>query len=443
MGLADFLATAGNHTAIGQIAQAFGGKTDHQREVDDFINKQLPTIADSINKASTRDDVVKGMQALIGSGLKVGIPPNALEKISGMLVQPALQGLQKSEVDKIVAEHAGNPGTPAQPRPQGVEGPLNAQGDFIAAQPPQPEKPYTQNDQVKLANAIGANAAGYSSLQQVPSENTKREAETGALTSRQRMLDALSAEPIAGSPGVSLRGLAQFPSLAQAVPQREMSNSAQEVANEKNLLASQAATDRANNAAAGLDLRRQALELQQQKANGENALTANQKMLQEDKLRGELAKDSQGFKQVRDSYNRIKTSGQNPSPAGDLSMLYNYMKMLDPGSVVRESEFRSAQSAKPLLERVGISWNSVSSLWSGNKMTPGQRKDFLNRANQLYQTEAQQQNQRINETKRVATSYGLDPSRVIIDQGAVSAGNDAGVIKLRRNPQTGKLEPAQ
>src|SRR5690349_9783681 len=125
MGLADFFATAGEHTGIGQIAQALGGKTDRQRELDDFINNQLPTIADSINKASTRNDVVKGMQALIGSGLKVGIPPNALEKISGMLVQPAMQGLQQNEIDALTRDYAPQP---AQPRPeiQGkpVEGPL-------------------------------------------------------------------------------------------------------------------------------------------------------------------------------------------------------------------------------------------------------------------------------------------------------------------------------
>jgi hypothetical protein len=119
--------------------------------------------------------------------------------------------------------------------------------------------------------------------------------------------------------------------------------------------------------------------------------------------------------------NRIQASATNPSPAGDLSMVYNYMKMLDPGSVVRESEFASAAAAKPMLERLGLSWDAVGSVWSGKKLTPGQRQDFLNRANQLYQTEAKQHEQRVNETRRMATGFGVNPDLIISDMGAQPA----------------------
>jgi len=434
MGLADFFATAGEHTGIGQIAQALGGKTDRQRELDDFINNQLPTIADSINKASTRNDVVKGMQALIGSGLKVGIPADKLGKISEMLVQPALQGLQQNERDSLLRDYGPKA---AEPRPPGVEGPLTEKGNFI--DPQQARNPLAEPEgALRVIKAFGVNKPeDVRHILEAPGEiqakqlgNKKAELGLNQEQARETAIQGLSTEPM--QPGLpSTQAVARInpAGLSQFLPARERPDDPL-LEERRGLLTAE--TNAANARADRLS--------QPPTSPGEKELTPYQKLQEEARLRDKFEADSKGFKQVRDSYNRIKTSGQNPSPAGDLSMLYNYMKMLDPGSVVRESEFRAAQTAKPLLERLGLSWNSVSSAWSGKKLTDNQRRDFLNRANQLYQSEAQQHAQRVKEVSRVAQSSGVDPSRVVMDQGAAG---DTGVIKLRRNPQTGKLEPAQ
>jgi hypothetical protein len=103
------------------------------------------------------------------------------------------------------------------------------------------------------------------------------------------------------------------------------------------------------------------------------------------------------FQSVVSAFGRIEASASNPSAAGDLALIFNYMKMLDPGSVVRESEFRTAQDAKAWLyniqqrERDGESFNIpnfvrtwIEKASKGTMLIPSQREDFVNRAAALY-----------------------------------------------------------
>ena len=53
----------------------------------------------------------------------------------------------------------------------------------------------------------------------------------------------------------------------------------------------------------------------------------------EDKLRDDFRSESKEFVKVRDAYGRILST--DASAAGDLALIFNYMKILDPGSVVR------------------------------------------------------------------------------------------------------------
>ena len=47
------------------------------------------------------------------------------------------------------------------------------------------------------------------------------------------------------------------------------------------------------------------------------------------------------FGDVQSAYGKVSEAAKGNSPASDLSMLYSYAKLLDPGSVVRESEFQT------------------------------------------------------------------------------------------------------
>lgn len=132
---------------------------------------------------------------------------------------------------------------------------------------------------------------------------------------------------------------------------------------------------------------------------------------QENALRDEYQRGARLFDVTNDAYSKISSVPE--SPAGDLSMLYNYMKMLDPNSVVRESEFRVAGTARPLLENLGLSWDRINSVWAGNRMTTGQRSDFLKSAKDVYNSALNNQIQRDTQYTDLANSYNLNSDRVV------------------------------
>lgn len=161
------------------------------------------------------------------------------------------------------------------------------------------------------------------------------------------------------------------------------------------------------------------------KANRNNAL---ENALRDD-YRGAI-KDIQ-YPTLAASIERIQASAENPSPAGDLSMIFNYMKLLDPGSVVRETEFRTAETAKPLLERVGLSWNAVRNVWEGKRLTESQRADFLNRALAVYEPIERMKQDVDRQYAKLADDHDIESSRVVISARPGAARSAAGSVPMR------------
>jgi hypothetical protein len=129
-------------------------------------------------------------------------------------------------------------------------------------------------------------------------------------------------------------------------------------------------------------------------------------------LRKEFIGQSKDFVQVRDSFKRIEASSKNPSPAGDLALIFNYMKMLDPGSVVRESEFATAASTGAYGERIKA---AVGKVMSGERLSDVMRKDFVDRSQMLYNKQLESHGKLKDEYDRISKGLGVEPSNVIID----------------------------
>jgi len=132
----------------------------------------------------------------------------------------------------------------------------------------------------------------------------------------------------------------------------------------------------------------------------------------ENKMSKDFMKGSGVFVDTRDAYSRIRVSAQDPSAAGDLSMIFNYMKMLDPGSTVREGEFATAQNAAGVPERVRAFYANIM---TGERMTPPQRNDFLNRAQKIYDTILANHEKFEKQWTQRAEDAKVDPSDVVID----------------------------
>lgn len=135
----------------------------------------------------------------------------------------------------------------------------------------------------------------------------------------------------------------------------------------------------------------------------------------EQKLRKEYTSLSKEFIKQRDGFTRVQASAQDPSAAGDLALIFNFMKVLDPGSVVRESEFRTAADAGALTDRVAQ--NAYDRIITGRRLAPNQRDDFVNRAGIIFQSAEAQHEQRTGEFTRISNSAGFDPQNVVISLG--------------------------
>jgi hypothetical protein len=143
------------------------------------------------------------------------------------------------------------------------------------------------------------------------------------------------------------------------------------------------------------------------------------------KLRKEYMTDAKEFMKVRDAYGRIKASASDPSPAGDLALIFNYMKVLDPGSVVRESEFATAAGAKSALETAEESggivpnfvYGAVNRLLTGQKLLSNQRNDFVSRGEKLFNSAVSQHDKRKKTSTDIAKRWKIDPQDVVVDIG--------------------------
>lgn len=129
----------------------------------------------------------------------------------------------------------------------------------------------------------------------------------------------------------------------------------------------------------------------------------------------DLRNDFQGlpttkaFREVQTAYDQINYALSNPSAANDLAAATKFMKLLDPGSVVRESELAMAMAATGKLDRLSNYFNMLS---TGQKLTPQQRKDFYASARGLYEAASNRYNELATEFRGMAQDYQLNPDRI-------------------------------
>ena len=135
-------------------------------------------------------------------------------------------------------------------------------------------------------------------------------------------------------------------------------------------------------------------------------------------LASELRKERAGLpttkatQEVVAAYGRVQEAAKNPSAAGDLALIFNYMKMLDPGSTVREGEFANAQNAGGIPDRVQSYYNS---LLNGERLSPDQRADFLNKASGQYKSQMNVQRRVDDQYSTLAGKAGVSREDVIVD----------------------------
>lgn len=131
------------------------------------------------------------------------------------------------------------------------------------------------------------------------------------------------------------------------------------------------------------------------------------------KLRKEYTSVSKTFADQNEAFQRLQSAGSEPSAAGDLALIFGYMRLLDPASTVREGEFATAAKAGGVDDRVRGLYNSIR---DGERLSESQRADFLDRAGRLFESASRINDNRVKEFTRLSNEFGIDPSLVIFDR---------------------------
>jgi hypothetical protein len=130
-------------------------------------------------------------------------------------------------------------------------------------------------------------------------------------------------------------------------------------------------------------------------------------------LRDEFEDRSKSFIKIRDAYSQVRDalSGDITAPA-TLAGATKFMKMLDPESVVRESELNMALKSTGLMDRFMNLHNTVS---KGQVLTPTQAQEIQRIAGVLYQTAEAAQKKTSDYYTALANDYKLDAKRIVRD----------------------------
>jgi len=146
------------------------------------------------------------------------------------------------------------------------------------------------------------------------------------------------------------------------------------------------------------------------------------------KIRSEIAKASVDFNKQEGAWIRVQASAEDPSPAGDLALIFNFMKVLDPGSTVREGEFAQVGAAGNLptqAQRMYEQWAT------GQKLTVEQRKDVTGRAKKLFTAASALNKRNIAKFISIGKQFGVKRENLL---GAEKQ-ESAQVIKFNKQGQ--------
>lgn len=129
-------------------------------------------------------------------------------------------------------------------------------------------------------------------------------------------------------------------------------------------------------------------------------------------LRSEYNSQSAVNNQRLTAFKIVESTGTNPAPtaSSDMSLVYSYMRLLDPGSMVKEGEYAMAENARGVPESIR---NQYNKLIDGERLTPEQRKNMVAEGRNIAKTTYAMQREIDDRYSNLAKTYGIDENMVI------------------------------
>lgn len=120
------------------------------------------------------------------------------------------------------------------------------------------------------------------------------------------------------------------------------------------------------------------------------------------------------FKDTAASYNQVRTLSSRPKPTStdDIALIFSFMKMLDPGSVVREGEFALVGQAAGVPDRVLM---QISAAKVGKGLTPSIRTRLSETAAEILLTRRAAYDVQSANYRQIAKDIGARPDLLVED----------------------------
>jgi len=131
-----------------------------------------------------------------------------------------------------------------------------------------------------------------------------------------------------------------------------------------------------------------------------------------DKLRARVTTASTGFNERRDSLNGLrssydlakKTQTYEQNNASQIAMVFQFMKILDPRSVVREGEFQTVQKTDSIPNYVWLMWEKAE---SGTLLSDDQMDNMMQEAEAAFTKHKVQHERKLEKYKKTAEKFDL------------------------------------
>ena len=111
------------------------------------------------------------------------------------------------------------------------------------------------------------------------------------------------------------------------------------------------------------------------------------------------------YEDMKVSYGQVSSAIKSGTPIGDTAAATKIMKLLDPGSVVRETELGMAMAATGKMDLLK---NYFENYMKGTKLTTSQRAEFQSLADELFNAAASAYNSKRSEYEGLGREFGLN-----------------------------------
>jgi hypothetical protein len=157
----------------------------------------------------------------------------------------------------------------------------------------------------------------------------------------------------------------------------------------------------------GVETKKAALELAALEATG--GRDPEKTFAQEEKIRKEWQGRSKMYSELQGTFNTLQASANSANGPGDIALITGFMKMLDPGSVVRETEFATARDTAGLFTQLQ---NRLEKAQNGQLLSPKQRSEYVDLSQKYLDSAQKKAEQEKKDLGIVVKNYRLNPENV-------------------------------